>query len=156
MALSPTIVCNNILRRAFDEKISVTPMKLQKLLYFVSCEYIKATGTELLTEEFCVWQYGPVLPSVYDEFKSFHGNPITAYAKDANGNSFAYNEDTSPQLKNAISTVWAAFKHKTGMYLSQITHEDNSGWSSAFNLHHTKISKDEMKADDSYRKHMCN
>ena len=154
MALAPTIVCNNILRRSFDEKISVTPMKLQKLLYFVSCEYVKATDVELLSEDFCVWQYGPVLPTVYNEFKSFRGLKITTYAKDANGDSYAYNEDSSPNLRLAINRIWASFKNMSGIELSKITHEDGSGWSHAFEQKHSKITKDEMKADDSYRKYM--
>lgn len=39
MPMSATVVCNNILKRAFSESVAVSPMKLQKLLYFVSCEY---------------------------------------------------------------------------------------------------------------------
>ena len=154
MALSATIVCNNILRRAFQESVSVTPMKLQKLMYFVSCEYIKKTDKEMLTDDFCVWQYGPVLPSVYDEFKSFGGNAISKYAKDAEGNSFAYDETTSPYLKDAIDRVWSSFKGNTGKELSSITHEEGSGWSRAFAEGLRKIPKDYMKADDSYRKYM--
>lgn len=154
MTLVPTILSNNILQRAFKENIPVTPMKLQKILYFVSCEYVKATDCELLSEDFCVWQYGPVLPSVYNEFRSFHGNQITEYAKDANGDSFVYNESTSPNLRASIDFIWAFFKDKGGIELSQITHEDGSGWSSAFEKGHQKITKEEMKADDSYRKHI--
>ena len=47
MPMSATVVCNNILKRAFSESVAVSPMKLQKLLYFVSCEYVKATGNDL-------------------------------------------------------------------------------------------------------------
>jgi len=75
MPMSASVVCNNILTRAFQENIPVSPMKLQKLMYFVSCEYVKATGKDLLSENFGVWQYGPVLPSLYDEFKSFTISP---------------------------------------------------------------------------------
>ena len=89
MPMSASVVCNNILTRAFQENIPVSPMKLQKLMYFVSCEYVKATGKDLLSENFGVWQYGPVLPSLYDEFKSFHDQPITKYATDADGVPYA-------------------------------------------------------------------
>ena len=154
MVLVPTILSNNILKRAFKEDIPVSPMKLQKILYFVSCEYVKATDCELLSEDFCVWQYGPVLPSVYNEFRSFRGNKITEYAKDANGDSFIYNELTSPNLKAAIDRVWTFFKQRSGPDLSRITHEDGSGWSHAFERKSQKISKEEMNADDSYRKYM--
>lgn len=152
--LVSTILSNNILQRGFMENISITPMKLQKILYFISCEYVKATDCDLLSENFCVWQYGPVLPSVYDEFKSFHGNKITEYAKDANGESFVYNESTSPNLRAAIDIIWTFFKRKSGTELSQITHEDGSGWTSAFEQHRQIITKEEMKSDVTYRKYM--
>lgn len=154
MALSPLIVCNNILQRSFKENVVVTPMKLQKLMYFISCEYIKATNNELLSEDFYVWQYGPVLPTVYNEFKTFRGNQITTYAKDAEGNVFVYNEETSPNLKTSIERIWNSFKNMSGIQLSTITHEDGSGWSKAFSTHQERITKEQMKADDSYKQYM--
>lgn len=77
--LTPTTVANSILRRAFSTGENVTPMKLQKLLFFVTCLYQRYTGRRLLTESFQPWQYGPVCRSVYDEFKGFGGNrlPVT-------------------------------------------------------------------------------
>lgn len=57
MAMSATTVCNNILRRSLSEGIPVSPMKLQRLLYFVACAYQKRTGSPLLNERFEVWRY---------------------------------------------------------------------------------------------------
>lgn len=62
MPMSATVVCNNILKRAFSESVAVSPMKLQKLLYFVSCEYVKATGNDLFFGRFwrvAVWPRSP-------------------------------------------------------------------------------------------------
>lgn len=50
--LTPTTVANSILRRAFGTGEYVTPMKLQKLLFFVTCLYQRYTGRRLLTESF--------------------------------------------------------------------------------------------------------
>lgn len=57
MRMSATTVCNNILQRSLSENIPVTPMKLQRLLYFVACAYQKRTGSPLLAEQFEVWKY---------------------------------------------------------------------------------------------------
>lgn len=154
MPMSASVVCNNILTRAFQENIPVSPMKLQKLMYFVSCEYVKATGKDLLSENFGVWQYGPVLPSLYDEFKSFHDQPITKYATDADGVPYAINEDTAPHLKASITRVWDAFKGMDGIALSKITHRDGSAWSTAFNQQRTSISSDDMKGDMTYASYL--
>ena len=154
MTFLPTTACNNILKRAFEEDIQVTPMKLQKLLYFSACEYIRLTGEDLFSERFSVWQYGPVLPSVYYEFQSFHANAITEYAKDANGNSYAYNEALSPNFKRSFDIVWNAFKTMSGVELSKITHTDGSAWDKAFRAGVTEIRSDDMKGDDTYRKHL--
>lgn len=152
MAFSSTVLCNNVLKRAFSEKIPVTPMKLQKLLYFIACEYVQCTGQDLLSEKFGVWQYGPVLPSVYYEFKAFGRKPITNFAKDANGDSFAYKEKSAPNLKATIDLIWDSFKDMNGIQLSKITHEDGSAWSKAFQKHENTISKTEMEKDDTYKR----
>lgn len=67
--MNPELVANSILIRAFRDKIPVSPMKLQKLLFFVTCLYQRNTSVRLLTESFQPWKYGPVVRSVYDEFK---------------------------------------------------------------------------------------
>lgn len=154
MSMSATVVCNNVLRRAFEERIPVSPMKLQKLLYFIGCEYVKATGSDLFSEDFGVWKYGPVLPTVYDEFKSFKSGSITKYATDADGVAYAIDEGRAPNLRAAIDRVWSSFKTLDGVALSRITHKDNSGWSTAFCQKRSKISTEDMRLDNTYGEYM--
>ncbi len=154
MPMTATVVCNNVLKRAFEENIPVSPMKLQKLLYFVSCEYVKATEHDLFSESFGVWQYGPVLPSVYEEFKSFKSNAITKYATDANGVAYAVDEESAPNLKTALNRVWNAFKSFSGIELSKITHEDGSGWSAAFDEQRSSITIEDMRCDSTYEAYL--
>ncbi len=80
-------VCNTILKKSFIQGITVTPMKLQKLLYFVYRDYLQKYDRDLFSESFETWAYGPVLPSVYDEFKSFKASRITKFAKNADGSA---------------------------------------------------------------------
>lgn len=49
---------------------SVTPLKLQKILYYVSAKYLRDTDNLLFEEQIQKWQYGPVVKSVYHEFKN--------------------------------------------------------------------------------------
>lgn len=69
--LSTQIIANTILMLAFEEKISVTPMKLHRLIYFIYKDFLKTTETKLFNEKFETWKYGPVLLSIYYEFGGF-------------------------------------------------------------------------------------
>ena len=129
--IDPKLIANSILRRAFAERINVTPMKLQKLMFFTACLYQRHTRRRLLTESFQPWKSGPACGAVYGEFASFGGNPIAEYAKDAIGDAYAADERSSPELKQAIDTVWDHMKNLPAVTLSRITHLSGSAWSKA-------------------------
>lgn len=56
---------------------SLTPLKLQKILYYVSTSYLKKKGELLFNEPFQKWMYGPVVKDVYHEFKAIGVNHIS-------------------------------------------------------------------------------
>lgn len=149
MKAMATDLCNNILFRGKQDGIQVTPMKLQKLMYYVCRDYVKVTGQMPISEEFEVWQYGPVLPSVYAEFKTFGSKPITAYAKDASGRSYKVSEGENPILAEVLDVVWAKHKRKSGVQLSEMTHGSGSGWVTAFLEGREKITVEDMMNDTS-------
>lgn len=149
MKAMATNLCNNILWRGKNENIEISPMKLQKLMYYVCRDYVKQTDQLPIGECFEVWQYGPVLPSVYAEFKSFGSKPITSYAKDAAGRSYKVNEDENPILARTLDVVWAKYKRMSGMELSAKTHQSNSGWYRAYMNHRGQITLEDMKNDNS-------
>lgn len=148
--VDPKLVANSILRRAFAEKIAVSPMKLQKLMFFITCLYQRNTGHRLLTESFQPWWYGPVCGAVYGAFASFGGNPITAYAKDAIGNAYAADERSSPELKQALDTVWSHLGCLPAVMLSRITVLPGSAWSKAVERKNCFISNADMAEDHTF------
>lgn len=46
-------------------------LELQKTMYFVELDYYKQTGKHLVDDEFKAWQYGPVVPDVYEEYRHY-------------------------------------------------------------------------------------
>lgn len=147
----PTLISNNILQRAFREGVDVSPMKLQKILYFTASEYAKETGRPLLSDTFEAWQYGPVVSTVFQEFKSFSGRGIQAYAKDATGQSFIADETGDDALRNALDRVWEATRNLGAIFLSQLTHREGSAWHKAFTGWNEMISNKAIAEDTSYR-----
>ena len=142
-------VSNNILKRAFDEDISVSPMKLQKILYFVASEYAKRAGYPLLDDYFQPWPYGPVVRSVYDEFRSFGGDPIRKFGKDARGQAYMADEARDHVLADSLDDVWHAVKHRSAVDLSRVTHAPGSAWSRFYQQQ--MISPEAVRDDETYR-----
>jgi hypothetical protein len=133
--LSALVVSNHIIERANRDKIKdLTPMKLQKLLYFVFGEYLAASpdGQPLFSERFAKWKFGPVLPSVYQEFKSFGANNITSYYMNSNGEILVPNDEVESNnlFFQVFERVWEKYKNYTGVELSEITHRQDP-WKNA-------------------------
>ena len=49
----------------------ITNLKLQKLLYFLQGENCRVRHSRLISDDFYVWQLGPVIPEVYYEFAMY-------------------------------------------------------------------------------------
>lgn len=147
MLASATTLSNNILLRARRENIDVTPMKLQKLLYYVCVKYLQETGRSPISERFEVWKYGPVLPSVYAEFKPFGSGKIDGFALNAKGKAVIVGENNAPILQRCIDYVWNKLKRYSAIELSERTHQRGSGWYSAFQEDRTMITEEDMKND---------
>ena len=60
----------------FEELEEVTPLMLQKLLYFIQGIYSALYGKPLFEEDCRAWVHGPVYPEVYTLFRDFKYNPI--------------------------------------------------------------------------------
>lgn len=143
-------LCNNILARAFRDNIKVTPMKLQKLLYYVCVLCLKKTDLYPLEESFEVWKYGPVMPSVYAMFKPYRANPIKKYAIDINGDAWTVDEIKHPVITDCVETVWDRLKNYSGSQLARRTHQEGSGWYCAWERGDTIIAVEDMKNDATF------
>ncbi len=59
---------------------SLTHLHLQKIMWFCYIENFKlGNKIPLVDEEFEAWGYGPVLVSVYEEYKKYSGSNINDY-----------------------------------------------------------------------------
>lgn len=150
MAYSPTLIANNVLARAFAERRYITPMKLQKILYFVASEYQKLTGQVLLEESFAMWAYGPVLYSVFNEFRTYSKDPIKRYARDAQGNAYSIDEASDLNLRRALDVVWKVTRSRGAIELSEITHREDSAWDKAYQSDSPFLDPEDIALDFTY------
>jgi len=120
------MVANTIIIKSLRENKSITPMKLQKLLYMVYACYLAKTNIPLFAERFEAWQYGPVISNVYNEFKQY-GNSSIDMPYLSKGDNAHYTLEKGV-FGSCLQEVWSKYSDFTGIALSKITHEDNSAW----------------------------
>lgn len=69
--------------------------KLQKLCYYVYCEYLVKYNERLADIEFEAWVHGPVSPEIYQIYKNYGWNSIPKYRGNIAVNDTIYNRVTS-------------------------------------------------------------
>ena len=131
----------------FEQMQEVTPLALQKILYFIQGVYMVMFDKPLYKEDCMAWVHGPVYEEVYDLFKDFKYNPIE-------DDRFAIFKDRFEELneheKMVIDLVINTFGKYSGKVLEDITHEELP-WKNARVGYETSepsreiISKDEIK-----------
>lgn len=116
-----------VIAYVFERLEEVTPLMLQKLLYFIQGIYSALHGRPIFPEDCRAWIHGPVYPEVYDLFRDFRYNPI----EDAR---FALLEGTEDSLtdeeKRVIDLVVNTFGMYGGKVLEKITHNEEP-WTEA-------------------------
>ncbi len=132
-------VANEFLELAQGDGKKLTQMQLQKLVYFAYGWYLAITGKRLIDEQVEAWQWGPVIPSIYREFKRFGSSPITEQARqvmfrDGEVGFFAAGiQSDDPKAdalaRQVIKRVWDIYGKYSATELSNMTHEPNSPWS---------------------------
>ncbi len=80
MAHDPRVITNALLDIADARGIPITNMSLNKHLYFLHSDHLLETRRSYISLTFEAWDFGPVLPIIYRQFKCFGAKPITSRA----------------------------------------------------------------------------
>lgn len=100
--------------------LETTPMHAIKLPYICHGWMLGLHGQSLIDEPVEAWKYGPVIPSIYQTYRAFGGNPITTHAKE-------YLELSTVQSE-LIKQVAEGYQDYVGWQLSAITHKNGTPW----------------------------
>ena len=119
---SPKRVAEYFLYLSARDHRTLTPMQVLKLVYIAHGWHLGLYGRPLVNETVEAWQYGPVIRSLYREYKRFGSRPIDDIVSCKPEGFDAEEEDT-------IEQVWRAYGTRTGVSLSALTHQPDSPWS---------------------------
>ena len=133
----------------FEELEEVTPLMLQKLLYFIQGIYSALYGKPLFEEDCRAWVHGPVYPEVYTLFRDFKYNPID----DVRFGLLKGTDDVlTEEERDVIDRVVNTFGIYGGKVLERITHNEGP-WKSARKGYGDQVPSSELVSKDSIRKY---
>ena len=101
-----------------EERILLTNLHLQKLLYYAQAWSLVIRESELFTEEIQAWRHGPVVPVVYGSLPDCQG--VNAIQPD----SFADAPDLDAEDAAFVKSVWEAYIQYSAIELSRMTHRE--------------------------------
>jgi uncharacterized phage-associated protein len=112
-----------------DPRAAVTNMKLIKLVYIAHGWYLAMYDRPLIKENAEAWKYGPVIPTVYEEFRHHGGEYITEKANGSFWKSNSRYELTEREgLAPFLDKVWNTYGYYTGGQLMNLTHQVGTPW----------------------------
>src|SRR5690606_32481206 len=93
----------------------LTPLKLQKLMFYADAWHMALYGSEITNERFQAWVHGPVALSQYHRFKDYKWRAITS-------------EIERPDVPSALAThldeIIDVFGAETAVALEIMTHQE--------------------------------
>ncbi len=126
-------------------RFGISPLKLQKLVYISHGWHMALSSGDLLVDdEFAeAWQFGPVFPSLYHEFKDFGSGSINRKAQDlrfmgggADFDIFIPEIPMSDERSiNLLDRIWTVYGKFAATQLSFLTHAKGTPWHQVWSAH---------------------
>lgn len=104
----------------------ISNLKLQKLLYYAQGTYCAMTGKELFSDPIVAWRHGPVIESVYHEYKSNGSSGIEF------NDAFDFS-CIDVETENILEEVYDYFGQYSAWKLRNMTHEEDPWKNTALN-----------------------
>lgn len=116
-----------------NEENELTNLKLNKLLFYAQGYCLQRFAKPLFSDEIQAWQYGPVISSVYHNYKDYGRMPVTDLPHDFDTNKFSEDE------KELLVDVAREYGQYTGEALKNKTHKEGSPWHQVYDPYKRNI-----------------
>ena len=125
-------VARYIIERCNSQNLVISNLKLQKILYFVQAEFLVVRNRPCFAEEIEAWDFGPVVPEVYQEYKIFGGANIPVIGRTLRPTIVSRDDQ---ELINGIVDECARYSASA---LVDITHRQFP-WKDAYRRGHSNV-----------------
>jgi uncharacterized phage-associated protein len=125
------------------EALLLTPMHLQKLLYYAQGWTLGVRGSKLFSGDFEAWVYGPVCREIYSMFAAYGKSPIPD--DEARADSAI-----PPGDRCMLEFVYDRYRKYSAPELSRMTHAEQP-WIAARGPHHAEERSSSTLKDEDMR-----
>lgn len=130
--------------------VSVSNLSLQKIVFFCHAWFLVRTNKPLVRHKFEAWEYGPVLPYLYREFKAYDRSPIRGRATGIDPLTgkkrvvpYRFDAGTEATLEEVV----AFYGRMRAGDLVELSHAEGGPWHKVW--HHAGHSNPGMQIDNS-------
>ena len=123
---------------------SMSHKKLQKLCYYAQAWYVTIKNKPLFEDDIEAWVHGPVVPSLYSQYKTYGSRAIPREVKIPN------NVESNIEICEFLQNIYKVYGHLSANELELLTHTEDpwinarqgkSEWQPGYD----SISLDDMK-----------
>lgn len=129
-------ICRHVINYSNEHDYGISNLKLQKVLYFIQAYFLinKKDHNPCFDEKIEAWDFGPVVPEAYHEYKQYGSGDIPtvkSYFLFDNGDIWnskrvEYNDNIiSPDDKKLIDKVIDKFSNYSATDLVSLTHRQS-------------------------------
>ena len=141
MSTTASRVAERLINLSHEKRAPISNLKLQKLLYYAQAWHLALFEKPLFEDAIEAWVHGPVVPSVFRQYKEFRWNPIAL-------------RETNPlpaRIERHLQEVWNVYGKFDASTLERRTHgedpwKDARGGLSPDESSNAVISRRSMKA----------
>ena len=136
MNITAIDVANYVIKTFNEREALITHLQLQKLLYYIQGWHLGLYDEPLFNDTFQAWPHGPVVPDVFEKYKSYKGAPILQEITTL---------DIDEAIKHHIDEVLQVYAPIDTWELSEMTHHERT-WKDATKISGRIIDISSMKA----------
>ena len=119
-----------IVQKCIDDDCPISHLQLQKILYFIQEAFLR-NGHPAFPDPIEAWQFGPVVPDVYNHYCVKGAMPILGIPEE-----FQTDDDKIPEIDEDVRQIVdrvAEEKRKLSPWdMVQATHEDGGPWDETY------------------------
>lgn len=120
---------------------TITNLRLNKLLFFAQAWCLSRYSKPLFSDDIEAWDFGPVIPAIYQKYKSNGKNNIDITSQNYTSNVFSGDE------LQVLIDVYNYYGRFSTTELVDISHQEGGPWDMAYKQKKgSVISKDELRS----------